>query len=233
MPKALGLVETRGLVAAIEAADAMVKAANVTLVGKERTDPAMITIKIIGETAAVRSAVDAGSSAAERVGVLVSTHIIPQPDNQMTTLIPEIKDNSTKKLRKVEKVIPEKREESVTPVIKSRTKKEKLDSKKKINSVVEKEEKIEDEVKTSSVVTDTISRLREEALGTEAQKETVKAKAAPGKKKKIKMEELEVLNVHQLRRFARGTEGFPIQGREISRANRKRLLDYFKKLTSK
>lgn len=235
MPKALGLVETRGLVAAIEAADAMVKAANVTLVGKERTDPAMITIKIVGETAAVRSAVDAGSSAAARVGVLVSTHIIPQPDSQMTTLLPEIKDTSTKKLRRAEKVIPEKKEEPATPVIKSRTKKEKLESKKKVDSVVVKEDKSEEEEKTSSVVTDTISRLREEALGTETKKEKkdAKAKASPGKKRKIKMEELEVLNVHQLRRFARGTEGFPIQGREISKANRKQLLDYFKKLTSK
>jgi ethanolamine utilization protein EutM len=60
MSKALGLVETRGLVAAIEAADAMVKAANVKLIGKERTDPALITIKVTGETAAVKASVDAG-----------------------------------------------------------------------------------------------------------------------------------------------------------------------------
>ncbi|HAV22165.1 MAG: hypothetical protein A2X67_13295 [Ignavibacteria bacterium GWA2_55_11] len=88
MPEyALGLVETRGLIAAIEAADAMVKAANVVLVGKERTDPAMITIKIVGETAAVRSAVDAGAAAAQRVGTLVSTHVIPRPAEGIEDLI--------------------------------------------------------------------------------------------------------------------------------------------------
>ena len=72
MPKALGLVETKGLVAAIEAADAMVKAANVKFVGKEITVPAMITVKVVGETAAVRAAVDAGAAAAQRVGQITN-----------------------------------------------------------------------------------------------------------------------------------------------------------------
>ena len=65
MDFAFGMVETKGLIGAIEAADAMVKTSNVRLVGKERTDPAMITIKIIGDTAAVRSAVEAGAAAAQ------------------------------------------------------------------------------------------------------------------------------------------------------------------------
>lgn len=80
--RALGLVETRGLVAALEAADAMVKAANVVCVGKEVTDAAMVTIKVVGEVGAVKAAVDAGSAAARRVGELVSTHIIPRLDEQ-------------------------------------------------------------------------------------------------------------------------------------------------------
>ena len=75
---ALGLVETRGLIGALEAADAMAKSANVKLVGKVRTVPALITIKIVGETAAVRSAVEAGAAAAQRVGHLVSKHVIPR-----------------------------------------------------------------------------------------------------------------------------------------------------------
>src|SRR5208283_5194644 len=82
-----GMVETRGLVAAIEAADAMVKTANVRLIGKERTDPAMITIKIIGDTAAVRSAVEAGAEAAKRVGQLVSHHVIPRPAEGVEDLV--------------------------------------------------------------------------------------------------------------------------------------------------
>ncbi len=84
---ALGLVETKGLVGAIEAADAMVKTANVILVGKERTDPAMITIKIVGETAAVQSAVEAGAAAAQRVGQLISKHVIPRPAEGLEDLI--------------------------------------------------------------------------------------------------------------------------------------------------
>ncbi|MBM4166448.1 MAG: BMC domain-containing protein [Ignavibacteria bacterium] len=84
---ALGLVETRGLVAAIEAADAMTKAAEVTLVGKDKADAGLITIKIVGDVAAVRSAVDAGSAAAARVGQLVSSHVIPRPSENMSTLI--------------------------------------------------------------------------------------------------------------------------------------------------
>jgi ethanolamine utilization protein EutM len=234
MPKALGLVETRGLVAAIEAADAMVKAANVTLVGKETTNPALITIKIVGETAAVRSAVDAGSSAAKRVGVLVSTHIIPQPDNQMTTLLPEIKDSPEKKPKRVEKETPEKKEEVIAPVVKAVPKPEVNKEKKK--EIKEKKEVIKKETKSSVEASDTISRLRKEALGIEEEtkkKEKEKPKTTSSKKTKIKMEEVELLNVHQLRRFARGVEGFPIQGREISRANRKELLDYFKKFISK
>ena len=97
MPKALGLVETQGLVAAIEAADAMVKTSNVTLVGKEVINPALVTIKIVGEVAAVKAAVDAGAEAARRVGVLISTHIIPQPDSQMVWMLPEISDDVNKK----------------------------------------------------------------------------------------------------------------------------------------
>lgn len=76
---ALGLLETQGLVAGLEAADAMLKAARVRLVGLERTDPALITIQVTGETAAVRAAVEAGAAAAERIGKVLSTLVIPRP----------------------------------------------------------------------------------------------------------------------------------------------------------
>ncbi len=84
---ALGLIETRGLVGAIEAADAMTKAADVRLVGKERADAGLITVKIIGDVAAVRAAVDAGAAAAQRVGELVSAHVIPRPAEDIEILI--------------------------------------------------------------------------------------------------------------------------------------------------
>ncbi len=77
--QALGMVETRGLVGAIEAADAGVKAAPVQLLGTERTDPALITVLFAGDTAAVKAAVDAAAAAAERVGELVAVHVIPRP----------------------------------------------------------------------------------------------------------------------------------------------------------
>lgn len=80
--RALGLVETRGLVAALEAADAMMKAASVVCIGKEVTDAALVTIKITGEVAAVRAAVEAGKAAAAKVGEVVCTHIIPRPHDE-------------------------------------------------------------------------------------------------------------------------------------------------------
>ena len=81
--QALGMVETKGLVAAIEAADAMVKAANVTLIGKERIGSGLVTVMVRGDVGAVKSAVDAGAAAAERVGELVSVHVIPRPHEEV------------------------------------------------------------------------------------------------------------------------------------------------------
>ncbi|MGI8496881.1 MAG: BMC domain-containing protein [Gemmatimonadaceae bacterium] len=81
--RALGLVETKGLVGAIEAADAGLKAANVDLLGQERADAGLVTVMFGGDVASVRSAVDAGSAAAKRVGQLVSSHVIPRPHAQL------------------------------------------------------------------------------------------------------------------------------------------------------
>ncbi len=85
--KALGLIETKGLVGAIEAADAMVKAANVKLIGAENTIAALITVKVVGEVGAVKSAVDAGAAAAERIGELVSCHVIPRPHEDTELIV--------------------------------------------------------------------------------------------------------------------------------------------------
>lgn len=80
---ALGLIETRGLVGAIEAADAGTKAANVRLLGTERADAGLVTVKFLGDVAAVKAAVDAGGAAAERVGQLIATHVIPRPHDDL------------------------------------------------------------------------------------------------------------------------------------------------------
>lgn len=88
MNNALGLVETKGLTGAIEAADAMVKAANVTLVGTERIGAGLVTVMVRGDVGAVKSAVDAGASAAERIGEVVSVHVIPRPHSEVEVILP-------------------------------------------------------------------------------------------------------------------------------------------------
>ncbi len=89
--EALGMVETRGLVAAIEAADAMVKAANVQLVGTEKIGSGLVTVMVRGDVGAVKSAVEAGSNSASRLGELVATHVIPRPHNDVEKILPSIK----------------------------------------------------------------------------------------------------------------------------------------------
>ena len=144
--RALGLIETRGLVAAIEAADAMVKAAKVRLVGKSLSTGGLVMVKVVGEVGAVRSAISAGSQAAERVGELISTHIIPRPDVQ------------TEKIIYVDEVEP-----------------------------------------TTSPTTSRKKKIRE-------------------------------MTVQQLRQLARETEEFPLHGREISTADKERLVQELERL---
>lgn len=143
--RALGLIETRGLIGALEAADAMVKAAQVKLMGTETTIAAMITVKVVGEVGAVKAAVDAGAAAAEKVGELISCHIIPQPHEDTESIVYE-----------------------------------------------------------------------DTNLGFSKEKET------------ITLHEIEGLGVRELRKLAREMPGFPIQGREISKANKELLVEKFR-----
>jgi ethanolamine utilization protein EutM len=86
--RALGMIETRGLVGAIEAADAMVKAAKVELFGKEKATAGLVTMYVAGEVGAVKAATEAGAAAARRVGELVSVHVIPRPHEQLVRVLP-------------------------------------------------------------------------------------------------------------------------------------------------
>lgn len=88
--EALGMVETRGLVAAIEAADAMLKAANVALVGTEKIGSGLVSVMVRGDVGAVQAAVDSGSTAASRLGELVSTHVIPRPHTDVEKILPNL-----------------------------------------------------------------------------------------------------------------------------------------------
>lgn len=87
--EALGLIETKGLVGSIEAADAMVKAANVQLIGKEKVGGGYVTVFVRGDVGAVKAATDAGAAAAERVGELVSVHVIPRPHAELELILPK------------------------------------------------------------------------------------------------------------------------------------------------
>jgi ethanolamine utilization protein EutM len=89
--EALGLIETRGLVGAIEAADAMVKAANVELIGSEKIGSGLVTVMVRGDVGAVKAATDAGAQAARRVGEVVSVHVIPRPHQDTELLLPKRK----------------------------------------------------------------------------------------------------------------------------------------------
>ena len=221
MQLALGLIETKGLIGAIEAADAMVKAANVKLVSKEKITAALVTVKIIGEVAAVKSAVDAGAAAAQKVGQLVSVHVIPRPDEQINDIIftPELNVVSV--------------EEKDSFVIDNDDQTQEID----INEAsedqgksIEQQEFLFEEVKEEKVrkqrkkISSTIETLKNEAIS-ELQEESTNVKQdIPSE------DELSNLNVHELRHLARAFENFPIKGRQISRANREELIEYFNKL---
>jgi microcompartment protein CcmL/EutN len=215
MDLALGLIETRGLVAAIEAADAMVKAADVKIIGKENVTGALVIIKVMGETAAVKASVDAGAAAAQRVGELISAHVIPRPDNEIDQIIfdselkkddiggssenIEIEEEIKTKTEKIEDIIPNVKEEKIVKIEKP---------------------KIESNLKVTS----------EKQIEQVSQQKNIKKNLVSVTGKIPSIEQLEVLNVHALRRIARGFDNFPIKGREISKANRAKLLDYFRDL---
>ncbi|TGE38820.1 ethanolamine utilization microcompartment protein EutM [Desulfosporosinus fructosivorans] len=91
MSEALGMIETKGLVGAIEAADAMVKAANVQLIGYEKIGSGLVTVMVRGDVGAIKAATDAGAAAARKVGEVVSIHVIPRPHTDVEKILPKVK----------------------------------------------------------------------------------------------------------------------------------------------
>ena len=91
MVEALGMIETRGLVASIEAADAMVKAADVQLIGNEKIGSGLVSVMVRGDVGAVKAAVEAGRAAAARLGEVIATHVIPRPHSDVEKILPSIK----------------------------------------------------------------------------------------------------------------------------------------------
>ncbi|MCF8412108.1 MAG: BMC domain-containing protein [Melioribacteraceae bacterium] len=236
MEYALGLIETKGLIGAIEAADAMAKAADVKIISKEKITAAMVTIKIVGDVAAVKSAVDAGSAAAQRVGQLITAHVIPRPHADLESIIYD-------EISRIPKDISEEFPND-SPIS---------------GNAAEHKSVLEEEVETSFEENDDTSEIIENDDLDEnivAEDDGLDEIDSPDKSEQIdddsteslssnqqfendqnlfaenmpSLNELMELNVHELRKLARATEGFPIRGREISRANRQVLLDLFKNL---
>ncbi len=247
MKLALGLIETKGLVGAIEAADAMVKAANVRLIKKEKITAGLVTVEIAGEVAAVKSAVDAGAEAAKRVGQLVSAHVIPRPHEEIDILISS--EIAPAEVMPVNLLHSEKitgaGSSKEKPSVHKRKRPDKIIPAEKV--VTQTTEDLSEPETTGKehlveIPSDHLARLREEAkkelLKDEEEFNFVdeKSSMADSVDKGVKSEdvpnisELEKLNVHELRRLARSFDSFPIKGREISKANRQTLIDYFRSM---
>ncbi len=195
---ALGLIETRGLIGAIEAADAATKAADVKLVGKERADAGLMTIKITGDVAAVKSAVDAGAAAAQRVGELVSAHVIPRPDDDVVILIYPPPGQTKEKPRE---------EPVAVPLPKPR--KARIVAARPPTGVEEKSDETE--------APDLPSAGDDVAAGDPPMLMSDDEATYRG--------QLEEMTVHALRRYARSVSGLSIFGRQISRANRDEIIE--------
>ncbi len=194
MEKALGLVETKGLIGAIEAADAMAKAADVKIFSREKTDPAMITIKCVGEVAAVKAAVEAGAAAAQRVGQLISVLVIPRPDEQLDDILVakapknivtfNIKDNTEN-----------------SPQIK------KYDSNKSVTKSTSKQNLIKNADRKSKVTNNTITEIDVENLDFSS----------------LDKDKLEVMNINLLRKILRKLDS-EISSKQISNYNKAKLI---------
>ena len=241
MQIALGFIETNSFYGSVEAANVMLKAADIILLGKESFSTGVITVKIMGEIEAVKTAVKAGVQSMKNLDINVSSHIISEPDEQLISMIPEIsnfyfhlkkasKENDKQKIISVPAIEKEiVSQESIVP----KAKKIEVEKKSKSEKPAKSKEKIYEKSKKPGLnyKNDTIERLRKEALGLDS----LERKKEEEKETRVKNDEkqnpsLESLNVHRLRKLARSTKDFPIQGREISRANRETLLNYFKKL---
>ncbi len=134
--QALGMIETKGLIGAIEAADAMTKAANVTLIGKEKVGSGLITVMVTGDVGAVKAAVDAGAAAAEQVGHLVGVHVIARPHDEIENILKKeivekevIEETIVEVVEEISEVIPDIISEEIIEEIEEKAQEEVLQRK--------------------------------------------------------------------------------------------------------
>lgn len=219
---ALGMIETKGLVGSIEAADAMVKAANVTLIGKVHVGGAYVTVMVRGDVGAVKAATDAGAAAAQRVGELISVHVIPRPHHEVEYILPSLPlldddddDNGPDSPLKGGESEPE--EETPSEIEKTAD----------VDEATDVEESAEVEKSTEAAPVEESEPVEEELASAEEEPvETTEAAETAGTTvSEVDIaRELEGLAVKELRKLARKTEGIAIVGREISAANKKLLI---------
>jgi microcompartment protein CcmL/EutN len=247
MNDSIGLIESKGLVALIEALDVLLKNSPVKIIGIKKLQNGLVTLAINGDVEHLKSAMQTAVNAGDRVGEIYAHTIIEKPNELVVKFV---KDFFTNEIDE-----PISLEEKIKPKLKSDTNKhvpefKKSELKKNEKESVEKhlieEDKtpivqVQNEIQSPEIISksSTIARLRKEALGNSSKK-VLEEKS----KKEIKKEEhsvsktnseidfdyIENLNVHKLRRFARGFENFPIKGRQISKANRDELINFFRTL---
>lgn len=244
---ALGMIETKGLVGSIEAADAMVKAANVTLIGKVHVGGAYVTVMVRGDVGAVKAATDAGAAAAQRVGELISVHVIPRPHHEVEYILPSLAPPEDED----DFDLPPDNGRSVSPEASATGENHVADAEDRSEvlirtpDVVEEEPAVEipeDDLETA----DATEASEDPEITTEAPEnaplpdDIVSEEAAPVEEAtdgeavaqgfaadvtEVDIaHELEDLAVKELRKLARKTEGIAIVGREISAANKQLLI---------
>jgi ethanolamine utilization protein EutM len=209
---ALGLIETKGLVGAIEACDAAAKAAAVVVATAELTDAAYMTLKIEGELGAVQAAVDAGARAAERVGELVAAHVIPRPDKGLDAIMPP--------RRYVSKYHPDDDRPRLSPG--ERPVAPSKPAPGGAGAAAGRREKGARKPRPAPPPADEV------AVETGPPPEPPETGRPPRAKKQVSLAEMEKMPVVKLRQFARAIENLPIQGRQISMANKQQLIDAIK-----
>lgn len=242
---ALGMIETKGLVGSIEAADAMVKAANVTLIGKVHVGGAYVTVMVRGDVGAVKAATDAGAAAAQRVGELISVHVIPRPHHEVEYILPSLAPIDDDDDDDGGSVSPRESGEAEQPVTSE-------EPENAPENLPEEPEQPETPIEEASLFDEAASTelaepAAEEVLPgeipseREAEAESTEPALSPAvnpsesfesfdvsdtsvAEEPEDMTELEDMAVKELRKLARKTEGIAIVGREISAANKQLLI---------
>ncbi len=221
---ALGMIETKGLVGSIEAGDAMVKAANVTLIGKVHVGGAYVTVMVRGDVGAVKAATDAGAAAAQRVGELISVHVIPRPHHEVEYILPSLPFMDDDDDGPVSPLNGGETEPVVEDKAVSEAETQPAEEEAKEASPAEEAEEVSAEEPEEVEAAEA-----EEAADVASEVEVKSAKSSEVDIAK----ELEGLAVKELRKIARKTEGIGIVGREISAANKKMLINEITKARQK